>query len=105
MEQQKIDRKKNYTILVYSHTGVVYEKNIFDDFKSDIRQVDLKEFYNNLVLCVNFPNKKRFIKNAKYINPSVNFIGNYFNNHFNLLERNKLDEISPKYYSEFNLRK
>ena len=99
-----LNRNDNYTILVYSHAGVVYEKNIIDDVDSDINQVEIMDIYNNPVICVNFPDNRKNIKNAEYINPSVNYIGNYTHNNFDLLDRYQLDEISPGYYSEFNLR-
>jgi len=99
-----LNRNDNYTILVYSHAGVVYEKNIIDDVDSDIHQVEIMDVYNNPVICVNFPDNRKNINNAEYIYPSVNFIGNYIHNNFDLLDRYQLDEISPGYYSEFNLR-
>ena len=64
----------------------------------------LKDDYNNPVICVNFPDIGKNIKNAEYINPSVIYIGDYTHNNFDLLDRYQLDEISPGYYSEFNLR-
>ena len=99
-----LNRNDNYTILVYSHAGVVYEKNIIDDVDSDIHQVEIMDVYNNPVICVNFPDIGKNIKNAEYIKPSVYYIGNYTRNNFDLLDRYQLDEISPGYYSEFNLR-
>ena len=99
-----LNRKYNYTILVYSHAGVVYEKNVIDNVRSDIHQVELMDIYDNPVICINFPDNRKNIKNAEYINPSVNYIGNYTYNNFDLLDRYQLDEISPGYYSEFNLR-
>lgn len=100
-----LNRNDNYTILVYSHAGVVYEKKIFPHNKSQIKQVALKENYNEPLICVNFPENKRRINNAEYIYPSVNYIGHYFQSNWNKLIKQNLDEISPEYYSEFNIGK
>jgi tRNA threonylcarbamoyl adenosine modification protein YeaZ len=95
----------NYTILVYSHAGVVYEKKIIQNTETQIKQVALKDVYIEPVICVNFPENKRPLINAEYIYPSVNFIGQYFKNNFKNLVKQNIDEISPEYYSEFNIGK
>lgn len=100
-----IHKNEDYTILIYSHAGFVYEKNILNSNESKIVQTEIKDVYPNPIVCVNFPENKKNLENADYILPSVNYVGDFTQNNYNHLERPNLNEISPGYFSEFKIRK
>ena len=72
--------KNNFTLLVYSHSNIVYEKNKYNGIESNISQKEIKRNYDGMVICINFPENKKNLKKAKYINPSAYYIGNYIIN-------------------------
>tara|TARA_B100001029_G_scaffold177582_1_gene182527 strand:- start:904 stop:1509 length:606 start_codon:yes stop_codon:yes gene_type:complete len=102
--EENFKKDKELIILVYSHTGYVYEKQC-SDIKGEIIQTKIKDIYSKPLLCVNFPENKKNIPKSKYILTSVEFIGNFATKNYFKLEKPRLFNISPKYFSEFNIRK
>ena len=95
---------KEFTVLVYSHAELVYEKSSSEN-ADKIIQTEIKDVYLNPLICVNFPEKKQTLPNSNYILPSVKYIGDFASKNYSKLEKPKLNEISPGYFSEFNIRK
>ena len=100
-----LNKKIDFTILVYSHAGFVYDKNYLKSGNGEIIQTEIKDVYPNPLICVNFPENKKTLKNADYKLSSVKFIGEFSSKFYDDLDKPKLNEISPRYYSEFKIRK
>ncbi|MAJ43454.1 MAG: tRNA (adenosine(37)-N6)-threonylcarbamoyltransferase complex dimerization subunit type 1 TsaB [Candidatus Marinimicrobia bacterium] len=96
---------EEFSVLVYSHADFIYKKNNDSERFGNIIQTKIKDVYNNSLLCVNFPKNKQTLPNSKYILPSVKYIGEYTIKNYLKLDKLQLNEISPGYFSEFDIRK
>ena len=100
--EYKYNFNKKHLVLIYSHSEFVYTKNRSN--YNNIFQTKIESSYEKSLICVNFPEKYKNLKNAKYILPSAKYIGEYsIANHLKL-KKLSLHEISSEYFSEFKMR-
>ena len=100
--EYKYNINNEHIVLIYSHSDFVYTKNRSNN--KGIIQTKIESLYEKSLICVNFPEKYKNLKNAKYILPSTKYIGEYSNANYSKLKKLSLHDISTEYFSEFKIR-
>lgn len=98
--------EKNYSLAIYSHSGLVYEQVVQGGkMVDDIQFHSIENIESDQVLGINFPDELKKKMEITEVLPSVKWIGNYAMKNADELSGKPIQEVSPFYYSDFQTGK